>query len=246
MTQALGAHVTLVTGVHPAYDRSVFTGITVHAVPAASNPRYANTYDSDGNRTQELHDEGAPLGEVDFAPLGRADVCVAAPAYHELNAYPPVPADTPGVSLQGTLRLRGSDNRVGRRLQAFEAARPMAPAGSFAFLSEEDTADAHGLARALADTGVHVIVTHGYRGATLFDAATETAYPAFPTRSVTDPTGAGDCFSTAFLVRYAETGSVGAAMNFALAAGALSVEGEALMGIPSRDAIEDRLAQVAA
>lgn len=246
MAQALGARVTLVTSVHPGYDRSVFPGITLHAIPADSNPRYANTYDEHGHRTQQLLDEGQPLVVDPSALPAGADLCIAAPAYHEMAAYPHVEATIRGVSLQGTLRQREPDDRVARRERPFEAALPMVPPGAFAFLSEEDTADAHSLAGQLAREGAHVTVTHGYRGAVLFDARGATEFEAVPTRHVADPTGAGDCFATTFLVRYAETASIGEAMRYALAAGSLSVEGYGLAGIPARSAIEDRLAQVAA
>jgi sugar/nucleoside kinase (ribokinase family) len=61
-----------------------------------------------------------------------------------------------------------------------------------------------------------------------------------------DPTGAGDCFATAFAVRYAETESFAEAGWFAAAAGALAVEGYGLAGVPTRAAIEQRMKQVAA
>ena len=61
-----------------------------------------------------------------------------------------------------------------------------------------------------------------------------------------DPTGAGDCFATAFMVRLAETGSLDEACSFGLAAGALSVGAAGLAGVPSREQVERRLALEAA
>ncbi|MCK9521175.1 MAG: PfkB family carbohydrate kinase, partial [Dehalococcoidia bacterium] len=69
--------------------------------------------------------------------------------------------------------------------------------------------------------------------------------PAFAAEPV-EPTGAGDCFATAFTVRFAETGDIDEASRFALAAGALAVEAHGLAAIPSRAAIEARLRKVAA
>ena len=89
------------------------------------------------------------------------------------------------------------------------------------------------------------MVTRGYRGAVLFTGDSESAIEAIPADSV-DPTGAGDCFATAFTVRFAETGNVSEAARFALAAGSLAVEGPGIAGIPTRAQVEERLKQEAA
>ena len=61
-----------------------------------------------------------------------------------------------------------------------------------------------------------------------------------------DPTGAGDCFSMAFIVRMVETGDMDEACRFALAAGSLAVESSGIATIPTRAAVEARLQGVAA
>ncbi|MDZ7727873.1 MAG: PfkB family carbohydrate kinase [Dehalococcoidia bacterium] len=74
-----------------------------------------------------------------------------------------------------------------------------------------------------------------------------TEFEALPTRHVADPTGAGDCFATTFLVRYAETASIGEAMRYAWPLAPSPSRGTAWTGIPARAApFEDRLEQVAA
>lgn len=246
MAQALGAHVTLVTSVHPGYDRSVFRDLDVREVPAERSPRYANTYDAEGNRTQLLLDEGASLDNYPWASLGTCDVFVLAPAYHEFSVHPAVQAATRAVSLQGTLRSRDSENRVTQRLRPYAAAAAMTPGGSYAFLSDEDTRNPAALAKRLALSGVHVMVTRGHRGATHYSGTTSERFPAIRAGTVVDPTGAGDCFATSFAVRLSETGNEAEAIRFALAAGSLAVEGPGLEGIPTREAIERRLHKEAA
>ena len=241
---ALGVRVTLATRLTEGYDRSVLAGLDVQSAPAESVPRYANTYDANGERTQYLLAPGDPLAitmELDTP----ADALIVAPAYHELRALPRVAHNLLAVSLQGVLRTTDREGRVRPAGDPVGAASPFSRPGSFVFFSEEDTDDPDGLAKALAAGEVTVLLTRGYRGATVYASGRVAHFDALPASPV-DPTGAGDCFATAFLVRYVETGSLTDALRFALAAGALAVEGIGLAGIPTRTAIESRLSRVAA
>jgi hypothetical protein len=246
MAQALGARVVLVTGLHPGYDQASLAGLDLYEVPVASNPRYSNSYDSFGNRTQHLLDKGTAPANIDWDELPAADVFILAPAYHEFPAVPPVNARITGVSLQGALRTCDDEGRVSPTDDPASACLPFAAPGSFLFLSEEDTHRPEALARVLVEAGATVLLTRGYRGATLYHGDVVAPHAAIPTVRMVDPTGAGDCFATAFVVRYAETEDLDAAMRFALTAGALAVEGDRLDGIPTREAIEERMRQVAA
>jgi sugar/nucleoside kinase (ribokinase family) len=58
-----------------------------------------------------------------------------------------------------------------------------------------------------------------------------------------DPTGAGDVFAAAFLVRYRETGDPFASALFASCAASLSVEAPGLEGVPTRARVEERFRQ---
>lgn len=244
---ALGARVRLATNLPPGFDTAALAGIDVIATAHEPAPRYANTYDDAGNRTQLLLHEGPRLELDPRAVPETVDLLLVAPAYHELAAMPPVRAAYTGIALQGFLRDRGGDGSVHPHGQPLEQVRTIAISGAIAFLSEEDTADAHALAARLSAQDVTVLLTRGYRGAVVFVPGEPprdlTAIPAGP---VADPTGAGDCFATALMVRLAETGDLREACRFGLAAGALAVEGVGLAGIPTREAIEARLGKVAA
>lgn len=258
---ALGAAVTLLTcelvSAGPApFDRSALDSLDVIELPRFRDrpmPRYSNTYDSAGNRAQLLVEQGDVL-PVGFVQSGEAprfqtpvDVLVYAPAFHEL-AQPPasaVPARITAVSLQGLLRDVTPAMEVFQHRAPWPQVSDWVAVADFAFFSEEDTAQPDALARHIADQGCRVFVTKGYQGAVLFTPEGDHTYAALPAHP-TDPTGAGDCFSTAFLVRFGETGDVDVATQFALAAGALAVERPGLDGVPSRDQIQHRLATVAA
>lgn len=238
MAKALGAEVTLVTGRPDGYPEAALDGLDVSAQRVATACRYANSYDAEGNRTQLLLVAGEPLTAGAW-PAGMIDALIVAPAFHELAGLPPVDARVVMVSLQGPLRSVDADGRVIHATDAIAAATPFMEPGAFASFSDEDTAEAEVLARHLAAARMTVSVTRGHHGATLFEGSYRRHVDALPADAV-DPTGAGDCFSAAWAVRFAETGDLGQACAFALAAGSLATEKPGLAGIATRAEVEAR------
>lgn len=246
---ALGVRVTLVTCLSATYDRSALEGIAVIGIPAAETPRYANTYDASGDRTQVLLSAGDAIDEYPALPEA-ADALIVAPAFHEFEGRAGMPwecyrAPVRSISLQGILRAVDGEGRVSPAKRPATAIAGLVPRGAHAFFSEEDTADPVALARAVTRSGATAVVTRGYRGATMYRGSSIIQLDALDARPI-DPTGAGDCFATAYTVRLAETGDITQASRYALAAGALATEGEGLAGIPDRAAIERRLSRSAA
>jgi sugar/nucleoside kinase (ribokinase family) len=86
-----------------------------------------------------------------------------------------------------------------------------------------------------------VVVTEYRDGCTVFHrqrngAVSETKILPRPANEV-DPTGAGDTFTTSFLIHLQETGDPFQAARFANITASMSVEHEGATGIPSRDTI---------
>ena len=105
-------------------------------------------------------------------------------------------------------------------------------------ISELDVPDPVGVAQEWGKLVDFVIVTHAERGASVYQAGEVCHFPARPAQQV-DPTGAGDVFSAAFLIRLYETGDTCASAAFANAAGTFSVEKPGVDGIPNRQQVED-------
>jgi 1D-myo-inositol 3-kinase len=105
-------------------------------------------------------------------------------------------------------------------------------------ISELDVPDPAGLVRQWGRFTDIIVVTHAERGATVYRAGQYRHYPARPAEQV-DPTGAGDVFCAAFLVRLAETSDPLQAAQFANAVASFSVEGPGVTGIPWRGQVED-------
>jgi hypothetical protein len=243
----LGAEVTLVTTLEAGFEPPALGGIEVRSAPGEL-PRYANTYDAEGNRSQLLLARGSPLKLSHAVRRGEVfDLVFFTPAYHEFQRLPRTPQDVLcGVSLQGALRTADTSGRVRPHREPFNVSLRFVRPGVLAFFSEEDAPEPERLARHIAKLGAVAILTRGYNGATMFASdGSQHHWDAVPAQPV-DPTGAGDCFASAFLFRYAETNDLASAMRFALAAGALAVEGKGLAGIATREAIESRMTREAA
>ena len=78
----------------------------------------------------------------------------------------------------------------------------------------------------------HVVLTLGEKGAKVFHKGKEQFFPSFPTK-VIDTTGAGDVFSTAFLIEFQRSGYINEACIFAHCAASIICEGEGLSHLPS-------------
>ena len=163
-----------------------------------------------------------------------APVCnELAPEYSRLFAHSLL-----GIGAQGWLRDLDEEARVQRRVWT---GAPFWEGGDVLFVSDEDLAgNERQLDRWVKDVPA-VVVTRERRGARVHGDGAWREIDAFPATEV-DPTGAGDVFAAAYLVRYEETDDVASAMRFASAAAAASVEAASMDGIADRDEIEKRLA----
>jgi sugar/nucleoside kinase (ribokinase family) len=109
-------------------------------------------------------------------------------------------------------------------------------------LSELDVPDPALLVRNWEQFVDIIVVTRAERGASLYRAGESCHYPARPAQEV-DPTGAGDVFAAAFLIRLIETGDACEAALFGSVVASLSVEGPGVAGIPLRPQVEAYLKQ---
>jgi sugar/nucleoside kinase (ribokinase family) len=112
-------------------------------------------------------------------------------------------------------------------------------------ISELDVPEPQSLVR---DWGRYIrimVVTQAERGATVYEAGQVCHYAARPAREV-EPTGAGDVFTAAFLIRLAETDDICQATEFANAVASFSVEGPGMAAIPQRHRVDEYLRSTAA
>src|SRR5262249_41965156 len=108
------------------------------------------------------------------------------------------------------------------------------------FLSEQDVPDPVPRARELLTYVPMVALTQGWKGLSLFSRDAVEEVSGLP-RPEVDPTGAGDVFAAAFLIRYQETNDPSEAAAFAACAASCAVEGLAATALGDRAEVERRL-----
>lgn len=236
----LGLRVGVVTRVGGDLDLAeLLPEVGMAGRPSRWTTTFENVYDEAGRR-QRVRAQGEHI-EVDDIPGSwrRARAVLLGPVFGEVPAGMGTVFDRSlvGVSAQGW--LRGLDGRGRVRPSAWTGASFWSGCRAL-FVSEEDLGGRGEEPARWADEVPIVAVTRDRKGARVHAEGRWRAIDAFPAEEV-DPTGAGDVFATAFLVRYGETGDMREATRFAGAAAAWSVEGYGVDGIVGRGQIEMRM-----
>ncbi|MFX1512410.1 MAG: PfkB family carbohydrate kinase [Promethearchaeota archaeon] len=95
----------------------------------------------------------------------------------------------------------------------------------------------------LLDAGPRIVlITSGAQGCHIVSSDTSKIYhaPAFPSITVVDETGAGDCFLTVFSCFYQETQNILEAAKWATAACSFLIESKGPQPLPGREQVEKR------
>ena len=244
----LGRHPTVVTRATPDTDLSAMPpSAELHVLPTSSTTTFSNIYTPHG-RIQYCFTPAPPIAARDIdASLRHPDIVLLGPIANEIEPDVPAifPKDTVVAAVpQGWMRRWDEDGRV--HSKQWETAREILPHLDALILSLEDI-DYEWERLAPAFDYVPLIVVTEYRdGSTVFQrqpdgSVHEVKVPPRPAVEV-DPTGAGDIFTTAFLIRLEETRDPVQAARFGNIAASMSVEHVGVTGIPSRQAILDYMA----
>jgi sugar/nucleoside kinase (ribokinase family) len=239
--QRLGQRVAVVSA--PAElppDLPEAIAVAFHDSPTP--PTFENQYTPQG-RHQILHSESEPIALADIPAEWRA-----APIVH----LGPVLGETPealvhafpgallGVTPQGWMRAWGPDLPGPVRYHPWHPAADLLRRIDALVLSIEDVKGDEALVAGWARDCKLVALTRGAQGATLFIGGAPHQVPAF-LATERDPTGAGDVFAAALLVRLHETGNPLEAARFAACTAAGSIEGRGISALPTRAEVERRL-----
>jgi len=234
-------------------------GVDVHLVLLEHGPVFVNIERPEG-RLQLCGDHSDPV------PIGAVpDAWLAAPGWILAPVAAELPPEWAGVPADGALVAVGWQGLL-RELAAGQPVRHLGPRpdpiirrADLVGLSRDDVdrsiplADLYGLLR----RGASLAVTQGDHGGLIVhgahgdrEAALELRhYPAVPSRAAVDPTGAGDVFLAALAAARIEprlvAGRIGQGFDLLLAAAAASLvlEGPGMLGVPSRAAVRERMAE---
>jgi 1D-myo-inositol 3-kinase len=241
--QRLGYRVGVVTSTGPDLDvAEVLPFAQVACRPSAQTTVFENIY-LDGVREQILHQRAGILHcdqiprtwrKAPIAHLGPLDQEIDEGVFHCFDDQVLI-----GVTPQGFLRRWDDQGRVS--FVDWNPPQSVLRRINVLVLSEQDVPDPDGLVRAWEQLIDVIVVTRAENGATVFHEGKPCDYPARPAQQV-DPTGAGDVFAAAFMIRLIETKDACQAAQFANAVASFSIEGPGVSGIPMRHQVEAYLA----
>ncbi len=234
MAHRQGLRVGLVTSHGPDFPLEVLPPeIEVVAAPAPATTRFGLHY-VPGGRTLTLRARATPLGTAHLPPrFAETPLAYLAPVADEVETdlAAAFPNAAVGVGAQGWCRRWDGAGAV--TMRPWPDPGPVLRHVQALFLSSDDVAGWEEEALALYQQVPLGALTLAARGALLFvNGERHTIAPA-PAVEI-EPTGAGDVFAAAFLLRYNATSDPFDAAAFAAVAGALTVEAEGIAGVPSR------------
>jgi sugar/nucleoside kinase (ribokinase family) len=239
----LGFKARVITAVGVDFDRRIplLDGIEIKYQESCKTTIFDNRYSENGQRQQSILSLGAKLKPQHIT----GDCCEAEVAYlcpiadevdpdciHSFNG------SLIGVTPQGWMRHRKSDSRAIAKRWA--SAASILPYADVLILSDEDLGTYPAELEKYIELTKIVVLTKGKRGATLYENGRLLNSNAYPANEI-DPTGAGDVFAAAFLIKYYETQLPREALNFAHCAASFAVEGRHTANIPTLDSIRNRL-----
>ncbi len=240
--QRLGIDTAVVTRIGPDTDLAAgLPAVAIAGRPAEVTTEFENSYD--GPHRRQRVPRRAPEIEAEDVPEDwrTAPIALLGPVCGEVSGDLAAlfPEALTGVSAQGWLR-RLNGQRIVQR-QPWDGA-PFWNRCSVLFVSDEDLgADVTQLSDWTRDVRI-VVETKERRGARVHEDGRWREIAAFPIEEV-DPTGAGDVFAAAFLIRHHETNDSAAAARFAVAAAACAVEGRGIASVAGREQIEERMSR---
>ena len=229
--RALGRRVGVVTAMTDDFPfRDSFHAISIKTIPSPSTTTFRNRY-RNGIREQFVSGVATSIHAADIPERWtHAPVVYLCPIANEVlpDVVNRFCGSLIGVGAQGWLRQWDETGRVTKK--KWTHAESLVSRVSVVVFSELDMDDPYAFAEAIAHLTPIVIVTQADRGATLFLGTERIHVPAFEITEI-DPTGAGDVFAAAFLVRYDECGDPVEAAKFACCTASFVCENEGTKGI---------------
>jgi len=215
-------------------------GIEVSLCSSPESTTFENFY-LDGHREQYVRAVATPLVPEQLPAAWRqAPVVHLGPIAQEVDIRFLEAFDEAlvGVTPQGWLRAWDADGRV--RAVRFAHEEQLLQRADAIILSLEDLGGDRGWLERLASVAPLLVETRGREGAVIFQRGLATHVPAFWAQEV-DPTGAGDVFAAAFLLRYRECRDPVDAARFANCVASFVVEAPGATNLPTRPQVSRRL-----
>ena len=215
--------------------------VCVQRVSSASTTTFENIY-SGWSRRQFIRSEAAML-KPEHLPVAwrHTPIVHLGPIAHECDPAlaQALQSDLLGITPQGWLRMWDGDGLV--YPNPYACAPELVRSADVVVLSMEDLGNDRAALAHYARLARLLVLTLGPDGAMLIQQGRETRVPAFDVPEA-DPTGAGDVFAAAFMIRYHETGDALVAATFANCVASFVIESVGPANVPTRGQVQKRLA----
>lgn len=204
LAHALGYQTAVLTSTAPDYDMAeALPGLLVTDIPAEKSTTFSNIYTPEG-RIQIIHGVASPLGMAELPAAWREPrILHLGPLVNRVDPHMAehFPNSIIGMTPQGWMRRWQEDGRV--YAKHWDEAAHFLPKATAVIISQEDLLDDEMLGQ-FRQWSKLLVMTRGWDGCTIFQGEEVCQIPA-PQVEEVEPTGAGDIFATAFLLRYLET-----------------------------------------
>jgi len=213
-------------------------GIQIVRQPSMATTTYQNVY-VDGHRQQYVRAVASKIENSLVPEAWRgAHIVHVGPLVQEvrLSIVELFPDSLVGVTPQGWMRQWDKTGRV--RPTLWTPSKDELRRVRALILSEEDVGGDLGRVKGYARLVEIVVLTSGWKGSSVYWRGRTTYIPARDVQEV-DPTGAGDIYAAAFLVRLHETDDPLEAAYFANHVASCSVERKGIAGIPTPQEIAE-------
>jgi 1D-myo-inositol 3-kinase len=234
----LGRRVGVITSASPDFDlKEALPGIEVVSVRSPVTTAFQNIYHN-GTRQQFIKAVAGKITAEAIPPQWRhSPIVQLGPLTQELDeeVVHLFRGSLIGVTPQGWMRQWDAEGRVSPVVWA--APERVLPFAKVLVLSEEDVGGDMALIQEYVELTEIVVVTAGWKGSTVYHRGQRRCFPAREVIEV-DPTGAGDVYAAAYLVRLEETGDPWEAARFANCVASFSVEKPGVTGVPSREQVK--------
>ena len=236
----LGLSVAVLTSSHTPPELGQYPRVHVVNVPAIQDTVFENIYTPSG-RIQYLRSVASVITPAELpAAWKQVPIVHLGPVAQEVSPLflEEFPSSLLGLTPQGWLRGWDGTGRVFP--MPLSQAEALLAKASCVILSLEDLGGNQHILDAMAGMTRLLVETRGIEGSVVYEQGKKTIVPAFEVHEV-DPTGAGDVFATAFLIRYHEVNEPVAAAEFGNCVASFVIEGPGTSTIPDRDQVEKRL-----
>ena len=240
----LGASVAVFTSAPADLDLGdALKGVMVHRVASPYATTFENIY-LGPHRKQYIHGTALPLHPDDLPTAWRrAPIVLLCPIAGELGLdwTGTFRRSIVGVTPQGWMRRWDEHGLITH--QPWHEAGQILPKVNVLVFSKEDVGGDQELVRQYAGLARIAAVTEGPMGVTVYWKGQPRRFPAYRASAEVDPTGAGDVFAAAFLLRLKETQDPYLAAPFANGAASFAIEGPGTTTLATRTQVEKRMAQ---